>query len=119
MDVIQTEPAQGLTSAEAVDRLARFGLNDPAPARGRSGVVQLLALFVNPLIIILMIAALVFWLSRRRGGRLRYHHHRPAGGGHQFHSDLPIPAGSGAPSRSGYANNYGFEGWQVAGRTAA
>ncbi len=58
MDVIQTEPAQGLTSAEAVDRLARFGLNDPAPARGRSGVVQLLALFVNPLIIILMIAAL-------------------------------------------------------------
>ena len=49
---------QGLTSSEAAGRLAQFGPNDPAPARGRSGVVQLLALFLNPLVIILLIAAL-------------------------------------------------------------
>ena len=58
MDAIQAESAQGLTSAEAADRLARLGANDPAPGRGRSGVAQLLELFVNPLVIILIIAAL-------------------------------------------------------------
>ncbi len=58
MDAIQPESSQGLTSAQASDRLARFGPNDPAPRRGRSGVAQLLTLFINPLVIILMIAAL-------------------------------------------------------------
>ena len=47
----------GLTSEEAAERLQNFGLNDPAPSRRRSGVVQLLALFLNPLVVILLVAA--------------------------------------------------------------
>ena len=47
----------GLTSDEAAERLARFGPNEPAPSRRRSGIVQLLSLFLNPLVIILLIAA--------------------------------------------------------------
>jgi Mg2+-importing ATPase len=47
----------GLTSQEAQDRFLRYGPNDPAPARGRSGIAGLLLLFLNPLVIILLIAA--------------------------------------------------------------
>jgi Mg2+-importing ATPase len=47
----------GLTSREADERLARFGPNEPAPSRRRSGVVQLFILFLNPLVLILLIAA--------------------------------------------------------------
>jgi Mg2+-importing ATPase len=50
-------PPAGLTSEEAAQRLAKFGPNDPAPRRKHSGVVQLLGLFLNPLVIILLIAA--------------------------------------------------------------
>ncbi len=50
-------PTAGLTSAEAAQRLDKFGPNDPAPRRRRSGVVQLLGLFLNPLVVILLIAA--------------------------------------------------------------
>jgi P-type Mg2+ transporter len=49
----------GLTSQEAEVRLKQFGPNDPAPRHGRSVIVELLLLFVNPLIIILLIAALI------------------------------------------------------------
>ena len=52
-------PAQGLTSLEAGERLAGFGPNDPAPARRRSGAIELLLLFVNPLVVILLTAAIV------------------------------------------------------------
>ncbi|MBZ5607947.1 MAG: magnesium-translocating P-type ATPase [Acidobacteriia bacterium] len=47
----------GLTSEEAAERLERYGPNDPAPSRRRSSVVQLLVLFLNPLVMILLIAA--------------------------------------------------------------
>ena len=50
-------PHAGLTSEEASERLTRFGPNEPAPSRRRSGVVQLLLLFLNPLVIILLVAA--------------------------------------------------------------
>jgi Mg2+-importing ATPase len=48
----------GLTSQEAAARLAQFGPNDPAPARRRSALVDLLRLFLNPLVVILLIAAM-------------------------------------------------------------
>jgi Mg2+-importing ATPase len=48
----------GLTSKEAARRLADAGPNEPAPHRTRSGATQLLALFLNPLVVILLIAAL-------------------------------------------------------------
>jgi P-type Mg2+ transporter len=48
---------RGLTSLEAEQRLREFGPNDPAPAKRRSGTVDLLLLFLNPLVIILLIAA--------------------------------------------------------------
>ncbi len=51
------EIQHGLTSDEASERLERFGPNDPAPSRRRSGAVQLLLLFLNPLVMILLIAA--------------------------------------------------------------
>ncbi len=46
----------GLTSAEAQQRLAQFGPNDPSRSRPRSGLVDLLLLFANPLVLILLIA---------------------------------------------------------------
>ncbi len=58
MEAIHEAPGKGLTSIEAAERLTRFGPNDPAPLRARSGVAQLLTLFLNPLVIILLIAAL-------------------------------------------------------------
>ena len=46
----------GLTSAQAAAGLAQFGYNEPAPPRKRAGLIQLLLLFLNPLIVILLIA---------------------------------------------------------------
>jgi P-type Mg2+ transporter len=50
-------PDRGLTALQAQERLRQFGSNDPAPAKRRSGAVDLLVLFLNPLVIILLIAA--------------------------------------------------------------
>jgi P-type Mg2+ transporter len=51
--------AQGLSSAEAEERLAQFGPNEPAPVRRRSTVARFFLLFANPLVIILLLAAIV------------------------------------------------------------
>ena len=48
---------QGLTSTEAARRLAQFGPNEPAVVHRLSTVLQLLRLFVNPLVIILLAAS--------------------------------------------------------------
>jgi Mg2+-importing ATPase len=48
--------ASGLSSADAAERLARFGPNDPAPPEGHPLLVQIGLLFVNPLVLILLIA---------------------------------------------------------------
>jgi Mg2+-importing ATPase len=50
-----TQP--GLTSAEAARRLEQFGLNEPVRVRPLSTALQLLRLFVNPLVIILLVAS--------------------------------------------------------------
>jgi Mg2+-importing ATPase len=47
----------GLSSREAAELLAKFGPNDPAPARRSSRIFELGQLFVNPLVIILLFAA--------------------------------------------------------------
>jgi Mg2+-importing ATPase len=52
-----TEP--GLTSEEAARRAAVYGLNEPAPVRRLSAVVQLLHLFANPLVAILLVASAI------------------------------------------------------------
>ncbi|MFI5105610.1 MAG: HAD-IC family P-type ATPase, partial [Terriglobales bacterium] len=52
-------PIRGLTSQEAAERLKKFGVNDPAPARRRSMAGELLTIVANPLIVILVIAAAV------------------------------------------------------------
>jgi P-type Mg2+ transporter len=49
----------GLTSAEAKERLAQYGPNDPAPVRRGAIALELLFLFLNPLVIILLFAAVV------------------------------------------------------------
>jgi P-type Mg2+ transporter len=54
---VDATPKTGLTSQQAAERLAQFGPNDPVSSRRRSGVVQLLLLFLNPLVVILLIAA--------------------------------------------------------------
>jgi Mg2+-importing ATPase len=56
-----TDPAalHGLSSEEAARRLNQYGPNDPAPVKRGSAVVELLVLFVNPLIIILLVASAV------------------------------------------------------------
>jgi P-type Mg2+ transporter len=50
-------PDAGLTSQEAQARLIQYGPNDPTAAKGRPGIVELLLLFLNPLVVILLIAA--------------------------------------------------------------
>ncbi|MGC2418346.1 MAG: cation-transporting P-type ATPase, partial [Candidatus Acidiferrales bacterium] len=50
--------AAGLSSAEAEARLDQYGANEPAPAKHSSTVLELLLLFLNPLVIILVIVLL-------------------------------------------------------------
>ncbi len=50
--------AAGLSSAEAEARLDQYGPNEPAPVKRSSTAVELLLLFLNPLVIILLVAAL-------------------------------------------------------------
>jgi len=52
-------PGQGLTQQEAEERLRQFGPNDPSPRRRGAAVLELLLLFVNPLVIILLIASCI------------------------------------------------------------
>jgi Mg2+-importing ATPase len=61
LQTVREAPAlnRGLTSLEAGERLREFGPNDPAPAKRRSGVAELLLLFLNPLVVILLIAAVL------------------------------------------------------------
>jgi Mg2+-importing ATPase len=49
----------GLTSGEAKERLSQYGPNDPAPVRRGAIALELLFLFLNPLVIILLFAAVV------------------------------------------------------------
>src|SRR5690242_12617652 len=49
----------GLTSDEAKRRILQFGPNDPAPARRKTAIVQILLFFANPLVIILLIASIL------------------------------------------------------------
>jgi P-type Mg2+ transporter len=55
-----TEPSDsGLGSAEAAQRLAQYGPNDPAPRQQRSHFAELLMQFANPLIGILLLASAI------------------------------------------------------------
>jgi P-type Mg2+ transporter len=49
--------AAGLSSQEAADRLKQFGPNEPAAKKRGGPLVELLQLFLNPLVVILLIAA--------------------------------------------------------------
>src|SRR5215469_15135906 len=44
--------------ATAAERLAQYGLNDPAPKKRRSTLLEFLRLFLNPLVVVLLIAAI-------------------------------------------------------------
>src|SRR4051812_37992951 len=57
MRLVAQPELSGLTSAEAVDRLARYGPNDPAPPEHRNRLRVLLLFVSNPLVVILLIAA--------------------------------------------------------------
>lgn len=56
---LHIESEAGLTSEQAAERLAQFGPNEPSPERRSSRVLQLLTLFLNPLVVILLIASIV------------------------------------------------------------
>jgi Mg2+-importing ATPase len=47
----------GLTATDAASRLARYGLNEPAPPRRAGPILQFLHFCVNPLVLILLIAS--------------------------------------------------------------
>jgi Mg2+-importing ATPase len=49
----------GLTSEQAAERLARYGPNDPTPVRRGALALEILQLFLNPLVVILLVAALI------------------------------------------------------------
>jgi Mg2+-importing ATPase len=69
MDMLNTAPTEltlptmavipGLSSTEARERLARFGPNDPTAVRRGALALEVLALFLNPLVVILLVASLV------------------------------------------------------------
>ena len=52
----------GLSSQQAADLRARYGWNEPAPAKHGAAFLELLLLFLNPLVIILLFAALVSFI---------------------------------------------------------
>ncbi|MDR3722606.1 MAG: magnesium-translocating P-type ATPase [Candidatus Acidoferrales bacterium] len=52
----------GLSSQEAVVRLSQYGPNEPAPVKHGAAILELLLLFVNPLVVILLIASLVSFI---------------------------------------------------------
>jgi P-type Mg2+ transporter len=47
----------GLSSGEAAERLSEFGPNDPTPVRRGALAMEILLLFLNPLVVILLLAA--------------------------------------------------------------
>ena len=53
------EGTQGLTAAEAADRLARVGRNEPVAVKRPSVLRQILALLANPLVLILLVASAI------------------------------------------------------------
>ncbi len=60
---LPTQPSDaqtlGLSSAEAAQKLAQLGANEPATKREQGVFGQLLALFANPLVIVLLIASFI------------------------------------------------------------
>ena len=69
MDTLKPTPTQetliapaslaGLSSEQAKERLAEFGPNDPTPVRHGALALELLTLFLNPLVVILLVASLI------------------------------------------------------------
>ncbi len=53
---------RGLSSRQAAERLSKYGPNDPAPVKRGAAVIELLLLFVNPLVVILLIASVVSFI---------------------------------------------------------
>jgi P-type Mg2+ transporter len=53
---------QGLTTSEAEKRLEQYGPNDPAPVRRAAAVIELLLLFLNPLVVLLLVSSFVSFL---------------------------------------------------------
>src|SRR5712691_6188755 len=49
----------GLSTQEAAQRLAQFGPNEPVQSRRAAAISELLALFLNPLVIILLVSSVV------------------------------------------------------------
>ena len=48
----------GLSSSEAAERLDQYGPNEPAPPKPGAALMELLLLFLNPLVFILLVASL-------------------------------------------------------------
>ena len=57
MEAFAEASVAGLASTTAAERLAQYGLNDPAPRKRRSALLEFLRLFLNPLVVVLLIAA--------------------------------------------------------------
>ena len=53
---------RGLTSQDAAGRLSQYGPNEPATVKRGAAFLELLTLFLNPLVIILLVASVVSFL---------------------------------------------------------
>jgi Ca2+-transporting ATPase len=56
---LATDPAHGLTEAEAEMRLARDGRNELPKPKGKSPIIQVLQQFANPIVLTLLAAAVI------------------------------------------------------------
>lgn len=57
--IVEPAPSGGLTSAQALERLALHGANVIRPARPRAALLQFLSRFRNPLVLILLVASAI------------------------------------------------------------
>ncbi|MDO8347693.1 MAG: HAD-IC family P-type ATPase [Rugosibacter sp.] len=56
---LEVDPTCGLDAAEAADRLARHGPNQPRQAPGRSALARLATQFTAPLVLVLIVAGVI------------------------------------------------------------
>lgn len=63
---MQSGPTNGLTSAQAAQRLELYGPNEPVSVRRSSTLILCLALFGNPLVLILLAASAISFSLHQR-----------------------------------------------------
>ena len=98
---LAVKPAEGLSTAEAAARLARFGPNELVERGGKKPWQILLAQFTSKLVLILIVAAVVSADRRRLQGRHRHPCHRRPERRARLRPGIPGGTGHGRAEEAG------------------